>query len=49
MAVVAAALVASRHIGVIKAVAILGAIPFTLVLLLQTAAFLRVLAREPRQ
>ena len=47
MAVVAAALVASRHVGVIKAVAILGAIPFTLVLLLQTVAFLRVLAREP--
>jgi glycine betaine transporter len=48
MGVVAAALVASRHVGVIKAVAILGAIPFTLVLLLQTIAFLRVLAREPR-
>lgn len=46
MAVVAAALVASRHIGVIKAVAILGAIPFTLVLLSQTAAFLRVLLRD---
>jgi glycine betaine transporter len=48
LALLAAALVSSRHVGVIKAVAILGAIPFTVVLLLQTAAFLRVLAREPR-
>jgi len=46
MAVVAAALVAARHVGVIKAVAILGAIPFTIVLLLQTIAFLRVLSRS---
>lgn len=45
MAAVAAALVAARHVGVIKAVAILGAIPFTVVLLLQTVAFLRVLHR----
>jgi glycine betaine transporter len=42
--VVAAALVAARHVGVIKAIAILGAIPFTLVLLVQTLAFLRLLA-----
>lgn len=48
LALLAAALVSSRHVGVIKAVAILGAIPFTLVLLLQTAALLRALSREPR-
>jgi choline-glycine betaine transporter len=41
-------LVASNDIDVVKAVSIAGAIPFTLVLLLQLWALVRVLRREPR-
>jgi hypothetical protein len=43
-----ATLVASNDIDVVKAVSIAGAIPFTLVLLLQLWALVRVLRREPR-
>jgi glycine betaine transporter len=48
LGVLAATLVASNDINVVKAVSIAGAIPFTLVLLLQLWALVRVLRREPR-
>jgi glycine betaine transporter len=48
LGVLASALVASNDIDVVKAVSIAGAIPFTLVLLLQLWALVRVLRREPR-
>ncbi|HET6585882.1 MAG TPA: BCCT family transporter [Nannocystaceae bacterium] len=48
LALLAAALVSAGHVDVIKAVAILGAIPFTAILLLQSAALLRALSREPK-
>jgi glycine betaine transporter len=46
LALLAAALVLGGHVGVVKAVAILGAIPFTVVLVLQAAALVRALWQD---
>jgi glycine betaine transporter len=48
LALLAAALVLGGHVETIKAVAILGAIPFTLVLVLQAAALGRALWQDRR-
>ena len=48
LGLLAATLVATNDIDVVKAVAILGAIPFTLVLVVQLGALVRALRRETR-
>jgi glycine betaine transporter len=48
LALLGGALLLSSNVGTVRAIAISGALPFTLILLVQVGALLRALSREPK-